>query len=75
MPKIRTRNKHNKRREISQKKGVEYSNLVMKLFTLNGIDEQQDNSDKNNRLLAMVGLILEGNVIGPLSSVALGMRY
>lgn len=56
MPKVRTRNKHNKRRRKSRrKKGGEYSNLAMKLFTRNSTGEPQDNSDKNNRLLAMVG--------------------
>merc|ERR1712166_490925 len=56
MPKVRTRNKHKKRRRKSRrKKGGEYSNLAMKLFTRNSTGEPQDNSDKNNRLLAMVG--------------------
>jgi len=56
MPKVRTRNKHNKRRRKSRrKKGGEYSNLAIKLFTRNSTGEPQDNSDKNNRLLALVG--------------------
>ena len=40
MPKVRTPNKHNKRRRKSRrKKGGEYSNLAMKLFTRNSTGE------------------------------------
>jgi len=75
MSKIRTRNKHNKRRRNLAEKGSEYSNLVMKLFTQNSTGEQQDISNKIIDYLLCLVLILEGNVIGPLSSVALCMRY